>query len=100
MTKFHWLKVREFQCSAGKTRISPFGIHQVVNLDHVSIIARGYFCLTGLHVEQQVLAVLLRLLNVLLQLSSFARREHGALFAVRQEVGKLGLQVIQDLLPL
>lgn len=62
-----------------------------------------YICpssLTGLHVKQQVLAVLLGLLNVLLQLSSFACREQRALFAVRQEVGQLGLQVTQDLLPL
>lgn len=56
--------------------------------------------LTGLHVEQQVLAVLLGLLKVLFQVSSFAWREQRALFAVRQEVGQLGLQVTQDLLPL
>lgn len=61
---------------------------------------RRHICLTGLHVEQQVLAVLLGLLDVLLQLSPLARREHGALFAVGQEVGQLGVQVIQDLLPL
>jgi len=56
--------------------------------------------LTGLHVEQQVLAVRLGLLDLLLQLSSFSCREQDALFAVRQEVWHLGLQVIQDLLPL
>ena len=56
--------------------------------------------LTGLHVEQQVLAVLLSLLNVLLQLSSLGRREQRALFAVFKEVGHLGLHVIQHVLPL
>lgn len=50
--------------------------------------------------EQQVLAVLPGLLDVLLQLSPFGWREQSALFAVRQEVGQLGLQVTQDLLAL
>lgn len=54
--------------------------------------------LTSLHVVQQVPAVLLGLLNLALQLLSFDRREQRALFAVRQEVGHLGHQVIQDML--
>lgn len=56
--------------------------------------------LTGLHIEQQVLALLLGLLHVRLQLSPFGRREQSAFFAVRQEVGQMGLEVIQDLLSL
>lgn len=56
--------------------------------------------LTRLHVAQQVLAVLLRLLDFPLQLPSFGRREQRALLAVWQEVGQLGPQVIQRVLAL
>lgn len=56
--------------------------------------------LTGLHVEQQVLAVPLRLLHVFLHVPPFSRREQAALLAVSQEVGQVRVQVTQSLLPL
>ncbi|TNN50808.1 hypothetical protein EYF80_039020 [Liparis tanakae] len=50
--------------------------------------------------RRRVFTVFPRLLRLLLHLPPLARREGGALFAVGQEVGELGLQVVQDLLPL
>lgn len=44
--------------------------------------------------------MLLGLQHLLLQLPPLRRREQGALFTVGQEVGQLGLQVVQDLLSL
>ena len=55
---------------------------------------------TGLHVEQQVLAVLPGLLGLLLQVPPLGGREQSALLAVRQEVRQVGLQLIQGLVPL
>lgn len=56
--------------------------------------------LTGLHVEQQVLAVSLCLLHVFLHFLPLGGREQTALIAVGQEVGQVRVQVTQSLLPL